>query len=442
MFMRIGKKPQKPPENSIILASGAYLPDDRGRSILFFGSSGSGKHFYYAGPNIMQCNTSYVVTDPSGRLYQQYGKFLETKGYKVRCLNLARMDKGNHYNPFRYIHNDKDVVDLVNALITNTTPRDWNAPIGESYYGEMETMLLTALITYLHKYGTYDQQNFSGVMGMLRTLDRNRADRIEHSGVDALFDKVRSLEPESFMVKQFDEFCLKAKTEIRGILISCAVRLQAFDFWDVQELTKEDDINLEAVCKEKTALFIITPTSDTSFNFIAAMMYTQLFDILARYGADGKESAIHTHLLLNEPEMTLVPDFGARIETAKKCGVTTTLFVHTPEIMAKAYSADWENISEKCDAAILASQQGGVMDWFYKYTGMVSRKEDGAGRKRFFGILGRRKTSNEDAGIYLEDIRMLSENECLVAVKGAPVKKMLKYAAKNHPSWSVVKNER
>lgn len=432
----------------MILASGAYLPDDRGRSILFFGSSGSGKHFYYTGPNIMQCNTSYVVTDPSGGLYQQYGKFLEDKGYKVRCLNLIHMDEGSHYNPFRYIRNDKDIESLVKALLINTTPPE--APISIPLYEKGETALLAGLITYMCRHCAPQQQSLVGILKLIREKTGNKTSAMDCAlHMEAIFRELEAENQDSFAVKQYDNFCMEVRMTDKALqrtlascAISCAVRLQIFDLWNVQELTKEDDIDLEAVCQEKTALFIITPTDDTVFNFIAAMMYTQLFDVLSRYGADEKEPAIHTHLLLNEPEMILVPDFETRIKTAKKCGVTTTLFIHSPAVMAKAYSADWKNISEKCDAAILASQQGDVMDWFHKYTWMASRKEGGAGRKRFFGILGRRKTFNEDAGIYLEDIRMLSEDECLVAVKGAPVKKMLKYAAKSHPSWSVVKDER
>lgn len=447
MFMRIGKKPQKPPENSIILASDVYMPDDKGRNILVFGGTGSGKNYYYVWPNLMQCSGSYVVSDPGGAHYQKYGKFLEAKGYKVKCLNLARIDKGNHYNPFRYIHNDKDVVDLVNALITNTTPRDWNVPIGESYYvpigesyyGKMEAMLLTALITYLHKYGTYDQQNFSGVMGMLRTIHGNRADGTEHSGVDALFDKVRALEPESFMVKQYDKFCLEAKTEICGILISCAVRLMAFDLPDIAEFTKTDDIGLESVCKEKTALFIITPTNDTSFDFIAAMMYVQLFDIIAKR---NDKSSIHTHLFIDGSQMLLVPNLWKRIENAKERGATITLFVHVPEIMSVYYRDDWGHVSETYDVALLFSpRENSTRDWFQKHAEFAPQKETKVEKKNPLSFFGqKKKTSNTDA--CLEDIRSLPEDECLVAVKGAPVKKMLKYAAKSHPSWSVVKNER
>ena len=431
------KKLESPPDGSMILASGAYLPTDKGRSILVFGGTGSGKYFSYIEPNLMQCNNSFIISDPVGDIYRQYKKFLENRGYKVRCLNLEQMDKGNHYNPFHYIRDNENIVDLVNTLITNTTPWDWNTPKIEPFREKTETALLTALIAYLHKYGTYEQKNFSGVINMLRAIDKDEANGIGHSSTDALFDKVRAFEPESFMVKQYDKFRLDAGTDMRTILISCAIRLMAFDLPDIAEFTKTDDIGLESACREKTAIFIVTPPNDTSFNFIAAMMYAQLFDIIARH---NDKPSIYTHLFIDGSQMMLVPNLWKRIEAAKERGATITLFVHVPEIMSAYYRDDWGHVSETYDVALLFSpREGSTRDWFQKHAEFVPQKEAKAEKKKLFSFFGQKKKTNSTDAC-LEDIRSLPEDECLVAIKGIPVKKVPKYAAKNHPSWFMVRN--
>lgn len=322
-------------KNNVIMAWDIRLSIDNERTrrnlhTFLIGGSGSGKSFGIVGPNLMQCNTSYVVTDPSGGLYKQYGKFLEYRGYKVKCFNLSRMDKGNHYNPFRYIHGDKDAAVLVNTLITNTTPPE--ASKGEPFWEKAETALLTALVAYLHQYCAYSQQNFSNVMRLLRAAQISEDDNTRRSPLDAIFEEIRALDPESFAVKQYDDFRMGAGKTLQSILISCAVRLQAFDLWDVAELTKTDDIDLEAVGDEKTALFIITPTSDTTFNFLAAMMYSQLFQLTYDYCEttasftqvvlDGEGQVVKTFRADNEVESRARAKEAQRwLESAKNASI-------------------------------------------------------------------------------------------------------------------------
>ena len=306
-------------KNNVIMSWDIRLSLDNERTrrnlhTFLIGGSGSGKSFGIVGPNLMQCNTSYCITDPSGGLYKQYGKFLEYRGYKVKCFNLSRMDKGNHYNPFRYIHGDTDAAILVNTLITNTTPPE--AQKGEPFWEKAETALLTALVAYLHQYCAYNQQNFSNVMRLLRAAQISEDDNTRNSPLDTIFEEIRALDPESFAVKQYDDFRMGAGKTLQSILISCAVRLQAFDLWDVAELTKTDDIDLEAIGDEKTALFIITPTSNTTFNFLAAMMYSQLFQITYDY---CETTAPYTQVVL-DGEGQVVKTFRAdnEIESAAK----------------------------------------------------------------------------------------------------------------------------
>ena len=247
----------------------------RNMNVFVIGGSGAGKSFNFVGPNIMQHNCSYIITDPSGGLYREYGSFLEYMGYKIKCFNLTHMEKGNHYNPFNYIHGDKDIEILVTTLISNTTPPDSKG--GDPFWEKSETALLIALIAYLYHYTTKDCQNFSGVMRLMRAADVNENDSSAKSPLDYIFDEVEKYDPEAFAVKQYKTFKMGAGKTLKSILISCAVRLQAFDLLDVSELTDTDDIDLDSVGDEKTALFIIVPTGEKTFNFLAAMMYSQLF---------------------------------------------------------------------------------------------------------------------------------------------------------------------
>ena len=267
-------------KNNMIFSQDMYMSMNnkairRNMNVFVIGGSGAGKSFNYVGPNIMQANCSYIITDPSGGLYREYGKFLEYMGYKIKCFNLNHMEKGNHYNPFNYIHNDKDVEILVTTLISNTNPPDKQG--GDPFWEKSETALLVALIAYLHHYTSKVNQNFSNVMRLMRAAEISEEDSSAKSPLDYIFDEVERFEPESFALKQYKTFKMGAGKTLKSILISCAVRLQAFDLLDVANLTDIDDINLDMVGDEKTALFIIVPTGEKTFNFLAAMMYSQLF---------------------------------------------------------------------------------------------------------------------------------------------------------------------
>lgn len=272
--------------NNIILSQDIFLAMDNQRTrrnlnVFVIGGSGSGKSYNFVGPNLMQANSSYVVTDPSGGLFKEYGTFFEHMGYHVKCFNLNRMKEGNHYNPFRYIHGAKDVEILVTTLISNTTPPEKSG--GDPFWEKSETALLVALIAFLHFYCEKSKQNFSNVMTLLRQADIDENDASLKSELDRKFEEVEAKDPESFAVKQYKTFKMGAGKTLKSILISCAVRLQAFDLVDVSELTDTDDIDLDSVGDEKTALFVIIPTGEKTFNFLASMMYSQLFQRLYGY---------------------------------------------------------------------------------------------------------------------------------------------------------------
>ena len=280
-----GKKSHDGP-NNMILSQDLYMSMDnqkirRNMNVFVIGGSGAGKSYNLVGPNLMQANCSYVITDPSGGLFKEYGTFFEYKGYNVKCFNLDHMDRGNHYNPFNYIHSDQDIEILVTTLISNTTPPDKKG--GDPFWEKSETALLVALIAYLYHYTNKASQNFSNVMRLMRAADIDENDSAAKSALDYLFDDIEKEDPDSFAVKQYKTFKMGAGKTLKGILISCAVRLQAFDLKDVADLTDTDDIDLDSVGDEKTALFIIIPTGEKTFNFLASMMYSQLFQRLYGY---------------------------------------------------------------------------------------------------------------------------------------------------------------
>ena len=279
-------------KNNLILSKDVFLSMNaqkirRNLNIFVIGGSGAGKSFNFVGPNIMQANCSYMITDPSGGLYKEYGSFLEAQGYRVKCFNLTHMDQGNHYNPFRYIHSDKDIEVLVTTLITNTTPPDKKS--GDPFWEAAETALLLSLIAYLWHYCVPEQQNFSSVMALMRMADVNENDDQQKSPLDNMFDELASIEPESFALKQYKTFKMGSGRTLKSILISCAVRLQSFDLTDVENMTNTDDIDLDRIGDEKTALFIIVPTGEKTFNFLAAMMYSQTFQRMYEYCENGAE---------------------------------------------------------------------------------------------------------------------------------------------------------
>lgn len=286
-------KPTHDGKNNMILSQEMFMSlDNRGiaehnnfnsRNVNVFviGGSGAGKTFGLVGPNIMQANCSYVVTDPSGELFANYGHFLEKEGYRVKCFNLDHMGRGNHYNPFNYVHSDKDIAVLVTTLIANTTPPEQHA--GDPFWEKTEVLLLNALIAFLWHYGGKAEQNFSSVMKLLRAASVDENDSSYESKLDLLFNEVREKEPNSYAVSQYDSFKMGAGKTMKSILISVSVRLQAFYLEEVAELTNTDDINLDTIGDEKTALFVIIPTGDKTFNFLASLMYAQLFQRMYEY---------------------------------------------------------------------------------------------------------------------------------------------------------------
>lgn len=276
-------------KDDIILAQDLCMPKDGyiNQNIFVIGGSGVRKSFSLIGPNIMQASSSYVINDHSGGLYREYGSFLEYMGYKVRCLNLINTEKSFHYNPFAYIRSDVDIEKLAGALISNTTSPDY--PTGEDFWKRSELTLLAALITYLRDYEPKEKQNFSNVIQILRAAATDKNADSGKTELDRIFETIEQSDPESLAVKYYKTFKLGAGRTRKGMLSSCAVRLQPFALESVARLTDTDDIDLDSIGDEKTALFIIMPTGEKTLNFLAAILYQQLFERMLDYCSNYAE---------------------------------------------------------------------------------------------------------------------------------------------------------
>ena len=366
-------KPTTKGFGNIILAQGFYQSMDneatgRNCNVITIAGSGRGKSFRYVGPNLLQANASYITTDPSGGLYRQYGNFFEHKGYKVKCFNLAKMNLSNHYNPFNYIHSDKDIMVLVDVLIANTTPP--NSHSGDPFWEKAEAALFNAIIAFQCHYLDPELRNFSTTLNLIRmgnVSEEGGGD--EENELSKLFASKRDSDPNGFAFKQYGNFIMGAGKTIKSILVSCAFRIKAFDLEDVYELTKSDDIDLDSIGDEKTALFIIIPTGEQTFNFLAAMMYSQLFIRLYDY---CENSAIYSQVVRDSK--------GELIKTFRANGPDD---VERVKGVAERFAKDIRNV-EVCPNP--------QMDWYELRTPKVIQKD---GTETGDEFIAYRKTKEE-----------------------------------------------
>ena len=325
----------------------------RNCNVITIAGSGRGKSFRYVGPNLLQANASFIVTDPSGDLFRQYGRFFEHKGYKVKCFNLAKMHLSNHYNPFNYIHSDKDIMVLVDVLIANTTPP--NSHSGDPFWEKAEAALFNAIIAYQFHYMEPEFRNFSTTLNMIRmgnVSEEGGGD--EENKLGQMFEEKRAEDPNGFAFKQYGNFIMGAGKTIKSILVSCAFRIKAFDLEDLYELTKEDDIDLDSIGDEKTVIFIIIPTGEKTFNFLAALLYSQLFIRLYDY---CETTAVFSQVVKDEK--------GELIRTFR---------ANDPEDMKRA-KAEAERFAKEIKKAVIVENP--QMDWYELRTPKVIN-EDGS----------------------------------------------------------------
>ena len=324
----------------------------RNKNVLVIGGSGSGKTRFFLKPNLMQCHSSYVVTDPKGSVAIECGKLLLKKGYCVKIFNTINFKKSMHYNPFAYIHGEKDILKLVNVLITNTKG-DGNG--GDPFWTKAETLLYTALIGYLHYEAPAEEQNFAALINFLNTMEVREDDEDFQNPVDIMFEELKSREPNHFAVRQYVKFRLAAGKTLKSILVSCAARLAPFDIEELREITAYDELELDTIGDRKTALFLIMSDTDSTFNFLISMCYTQLFNLLCEKADDvyGGRLPVHVRCLIDEcANIGQIPNLEKLVATIRSREISACLILQAQSQLKALYKDNADTIVGNMDTMI------------------------------------------------------------------------------------------
>lgn len=409
----------------------------RNLNTVVIGGSGAGKTRFYAKPNIMQCNTSFVVLDPKGEIIRSVGYLLEENGYEVKVIDLIDMSKSLGYNPFHYIQSDKDVLKLITNLIRNTTPK--GSSTNDPFWEKSETALLEALMLYLYHYAPEDEQNFTMVMEMLNYAEVKEDEEDYESPLDELFKRLEMIDSNSLALKQYKIYKQAAGKTAKSILISVGVRLAAFNLEELASLTKYDEMELEQIGERKTALFAIIPDNDSTFNFIVGMLYTQLFQMLY-YQADyvhGGELPVPVHFLMDEFANVALPDeFDKLLSTMRSRQIFVSIILQNLAQIKALYKDSWESILGNCDETYYL---GGNEQSTHKYISELLGKEtlDTNTYGKSEGRSGNYSTNYQQTGRELltaDEVRLLDNNYGLLFIKGERPIKDKKYDLLKHPN--------
>lgn len=409
----------------------------RNLNTVVIGGSGAGKTRFYAKPNIMQCNTSFVVLDPKGEIIRSVGHLLEENCYVIKVIDLIDMSKSLGYNPFHYIQSDKDVLKLITNLIRNTTPK--GSSTNDPFWEKSETALLEALMLYLYHYAPEDEQNFTMVMEMLNYAEVKEDEEDYESPLDELFKRLEMIDSNSLALKQYKIYKQAAGKTAKSILISVGVRLAAFNLEELASLTKYDEMELEQIGERKTALFAIIPDNDSTFNFVVGMLYTQLFQMLY-YQADyvhGGELPVPVHFLMDEFANVALPDeFDKLLSTMRSRQIFVSIILQNLAQIKALYKDSWESILGNCDETYYL---GGNEQSTHKYISELLGKEtlDTNTYGKSEGRSGNYSTNYQQTGRELltaDEVRLLNNNYGLLFIKGERPVKDKKYDLLKHPN--------
>ncbi len=407
----------------------------RNVNVLVVGGSGAGKTYSYCKPNVMQCNTSYVVLDPKGEIVRDTGYLLEQNGYEVRVLDLINMEKSHCYNPFVYLKTDNDVQKLVTNLFKSTTPK--GSSTNDPFWDTAASMLLLALIFYLKYEAPEEEQNFVMVMELLRAGDVKEDDDDYVSPLDMLFNRLETTNPEHISLKYYRAYHSGSAKTLKSIQVTLAARLEKFNLESVAQLTQTDELDLPSLGEKKIALFAIIPDNDTSFNFLVSLLYTQLFQQLF-YLADYKYSGslpVHVHFVMDEfANVSLPDDFDKILSVMRSREVSVSIILQNLAQLKALFEKQWESIVGNCDEFLYL---GGNEQSTHKYVSELLGKEtiDTNTYGRTYGSHGSYSTNDQIAGRELltpDEVRMLDNRYALLFVRGERPVKDLKFDLKEH----------
>ena len=411
----------------------------RNKNVLVVGGSGSGKTRFWLKPNLLQCHSSYVVTDPKGTIVLECGNAMLKNGYKVRILNTINFKKSMHYNPFAYVHSEKDILKLVTTLITNTKGEGSG---GDPFWEKSERLLLTALIAYLHYEAPVEEQNFATLLEMLNTMQVLEDDEEYQNPVDLLFEELAKKKPNSFAGRQYKLYKLAAGKTAKSILISCGARLAPFDIQELRDLTMYDELALDTLGDKKTALFLIMSDTDSTFNFLISMVYTQLFNLLCDKADDvyGGKLPIHVRCLIDEcANIGQIPNLEKLVATIRSREISACLVLQARSQLKAIYKDNADTIVGNMDSQIFL---GGSEPTTLKDLSEMLGKEtidafntsDTRGNSPSYG------TTFQKMGHELlsrDELAVLDGGKCILQLRGVRPFLSDKYDLTQHPSYKL-----
>ena len=411
----------------------------RNKNVLVVGGSGSGKTRFWLKPNLLQCHSSYVVTDPKGSIVVECGNALLKKGYKVRILNTINFKKSMHYNPFAYVHSEKDILKLVTTLMTNTKGEGSG---GDPFWEKSERLLLTALIAYLHYEAPVEEQNFATLLEMLNTMQVLEDDEEYQNPVDLLFEELAKKKPNSFAGRQYKLYKLAAGKTAKSILISCGARLAPFDIQELRDLTMYDELQLDTLGDKKTALFLIMSDTDSTFNFLISMVYTQLFNLLCDKADDvyGGKLPIHVRCLIDEcANIGQIPNLEKLVATIRSREISACLVLQARSQLKAIYKDNADTIVGNMDSQIFL---GGSEPTTLKDLSEMLGKEtidafntsDTRGNSPSYG------TTFQKMGHELlsrDELAVLDGGKCILQLRGVRPFLSDKYDLTQHPNYKL-----
>ena len=411
----------------------------RNKNVLIVGGSGSGKTRFWLKPNLLQCHSSYVVTDPKGTIVLECGNAMLNNGYKVKILNTINFKKSMHYNPFAYVHSEKDILKLVTTLMTNTKGEGSG---GDPFWEKSERLLLTALIAYLHYEAPEDEKNFTTLLEMINASEAREDDEDFQNPVDLMFERLEEKDPEHFAVKQYKKYKLAAGKTAKSILISCGARLAPFDIQELRDLTMYDELQLDTLGDKKTALFLIMSDTDSTFNFLISMVYTQLFNLLCDKADDvyGGKLPVHVRCLIDEcANIGQIPNLEKLVATIRSREISACLVLQARSQLKAIYKDNADTIVGNMDSQIFL---GGSEPTTLKDLSEMLGKEtidafntsDTRGNSPSYG------TTFQKMGHELlsrDELAVLDGGKCILQLRGVRPFLSDKYDLTQHPNYKL-----
>ena len=411
----------------------------RNKNVLVVGGSGSGKTRFWLKPNLLQCHSSYVVTDPKGTIVLECGNAMLKNGYKVKILNTINFSKSMHYNPFAYVHSEKDILKLVTTLMTNTKGEGSG---GDPFWEKSERLLLTALIAYLHYEAPVEEQNFATLLEMLNTMQVLEDDEEYQNPVDLLFEELAKKKPNSFAGRQYKLYKLAAGKTAKSILISCGARLAPFDIQELRDLTMYDELALDTLGDKKTALFLIMSDTDSTFNFLISMVYTQLFNLLCDKADDvyGGKLPIHVRCLIDEcANIGQIPNLEKLVATIRSREISACLVLQARSQLKAIYKDNADTIVGNMDSQIFLG--GSELTTLKDLSEMLGKEtidafntSDTRGNSPSYG------TTFQKMGHELlsrDELAVLDGGKCILQLRGVRPFLSDKYDLTQHPNYEL-----